>query len=1038
MHDDRRLVEQRLDRILTERVLPAQYAAWVPLKLEAWPVPGEPVPVAEALAAAYQPFAVGQLWGAPWSTMWLRASATVPQGWAGKRVEAVFDLGLVPGGPGNQAEALVYTAAGVPLKGIAPRNQYVPVARPARGGEPVELLLEVAANPDVLGAGFKPSSLGDTATAGTAPLYRMTRADLAVLDEEVFGLTLDMQVLAGLMTELDVGDPRRHEILRALQRATEALDLDDIGGTAAAGRAQLAQVLSRPANASAHRVSAVGHAHIDTAWLWPLRETVRKASRTFASATALAADYPELVFAAPQAQQYDWVKQHHPEIYRRIAAGVKTGQWVPVGGMWVEADGNLPGGEALVRQLVLGKRFFLDEFGVECNGVWLPDSFGYTAAYPQLALLAGMRWFLTQKLSWNDTDKMPHHTFWWEGIDGSRVFTHFPPVDTYNGVFSGHEMARSVRNFAEKGRATRSLIPFGYGDGGGGPTREMLERARRMVDLEGAPRLSIEDPDAFFDAALAEYPDAPVWSGEMYLELHRATFTSQARGKAGNRRSEHLLREAELWAATAAVHAGVEYPYETLDRLWKTVLLLQFHDILPGSSIRWVHREAEATYARVRDELSTVVGSALAALSGTGDGLLVANAGPFARTEVAVVPAQSAPARAQPLADGSAAVLVDAPAGGLGTVAATLFEPVRVTDRVLENGLVRVELDQTGAFGSVRDLRCGATGGAGAAGREVLAPGHPGNLLRLHPDLPGQWDAWDVDRGYGRVWTDLTTVDAIEVAETGPLLGALRVERSFGGSRISQTIRLRAGSPMIEVDCEVDWHEREKFLKALFPLDVHADRSAAEIQFGHVFRPTHTNTSWDAARFEVYAHRWIHVGEAGYGVALVTDSTYGYHAVRDSRPDGGTTTTVGLSLLRAPRSPDPEADQGAHRFRYALLPGVDIAGAVAGGYRLNLPLRPVPGTGAAALPPLVTVEGDGVTVEAVKLADDRSGDVVVRLYEAYGGRAAGRLRTGFGLARAYHTDLLERRLSEAGLAPDGTVPVALRPFQVLTLRLVRS
>jgi alpha-mannosidase len=1048
VHDDRRLVEQRLDRILTERVLPAQYAAWVPLRLSAWLVPGEPVPVSEALAASYQPFAVGQMWGAPWSTMWLRAGATVPPEWAGRRVEAVFDLGLVPGGPGNQAEALVYTAAGVPLKGIAPRNQYVPVARPARGGEPVELLLEVAANPDALGAGFLPTTLGDPSTAGTAPLFRMARADLAVLDEEVFGLTLDIQVLAGLMKELDVNEPRRHEILRALQRAAEALDLSDIGASAAGARAHLADVLSRPANASAHRISAVGHAHIDTAWLWPLRETVRKASRTFASATALAGDYPELIFAAPQAQQYDWVKQHYPEVYRRIATSVKAGQWVPVGGMWVEADGNLPGGEALVRQLVLGKRFFLDEFGVECNGVWLPDSFGYTAAYPQLALLAGMRWFLTQKLSWNDTDRMPHHTFWWEGIDGSRVFTHFPPVDTYNGVFSGLEMARSVRNFAEKGRATRSLIPFGYGDGGGGPTREMMERARRMADLEGAPRLSIEDPDAFFDAARAEYPDAPVWSGEMYLELHRATFTSQARGKAGNRASEHLLREAELWAATAAVQSGFEYPYEALDRVWKTVLLLQFHDILPGSSIRWVHREAEATYAAIHEELSTMVDAALAALAGSGAELRVANAGPFARTEVAVVPAPAAPglppAQAQPLADGTAAILVDAPATGLGTpaVAVATTDPVRVTDRVLDNGLVRVELDETGAFGSVRDLRAGpgAAGPAGAAGREVLAPGSLGNLLRLHPDLPGQWDAWDVDRNYSRVWTDLTTVDTIGVAENGPLLGALRVARSFGGSRVVQTVRLRAGSPMIEVDCEVDWHERERFLKALFPLDVHADRSAAEIQFGHVFRPTHTNTSWDAARFEVYAHRWIHVGEPGYGVALVTDSTYGYHAVRDSRPDGGTTTTVGLSLLRAPRSPDPEADQGAHRFRYALLPGVDIAGAVAGGYRLNLPLRAVVAAGGAPPAPLVTVEGDGVTVEAVKLADDRSGDVVVRLYEAYGGRAAGRLRTGFPLARAYHTDLLERPLSTEDVAvdPDRAVPVALRPFQVLTLRLVRQ
>ena len=1023
MHEDRRLVEERLERAVRERIRPATYASTVPLELAVWRVPGEPVPAAEALAADYEPFTTGTRWGAPWSTTWFRATGAVPADWAGRRVEVVIDLGFVGDWPGNQAEALVHDLAGRPIKGVAPRNQYVPVANPAAGGEPVGLLIEAAANPDILAGGFLPTPLGDRLTAGDEPLYTFTRADLAVLDEDVWHLGLDIDVLSELMHELADTDPRRHEILRSLERALDALDLTDVGGSAGAARAELVEVLARPAHASAHTIHAVGHAHIDSAWLWPLRETVRKTARTFANVTALAAEYPQFLFACSQAQQYAWVKAHQPEVYRRMQEAAKAGQWLPVGGQWVEADGNLPGGEALARQLVHGKRFFIDEFGVDCQGVWLPDSFGYTAAYPQLARLAGMQWFLTQKISWNQTNKFPHHTFWWEGIDGSRIFTHFPSADTYNGTFEGSELAHAVRNYADKGGGTRSLLPFGHGDGGGGPTREMLERARRVRDLEGSPRVEITSPDAFFAAAQEEYAEAPVWSGELYLELHRATFTSQARTKAGNRRSEHLLREAELWAASAAVHAPIDdpydYPYDELDRLWKVVLLHQFHDILPGSSIAWVHREAEATYAAVAADLEAIVESATRALLGDGDRPWVLNAAPRDRAEVLDTP-------------GGTTTHVVVPAHGavaLDAVAAATPAPVHGADTWLDNGLVRIELDADGLLSSVRDL---------AAGREVLAPGARGNLLQLHTDLPNNWDAWDVDRHYRRLVSDLTAADSVTLVEHGPLVGAIRIERSFGASRLTQTVRLTAGSRRIDVLTELDWHEQERFLKASFPLDLHADRTAAEIQFGHVHRPTHTNTSWDAARFEIYAHRWIHAGEPGYGVALLTDSTYGFDAGRATRDDGGTTTTVRLSLVRGPRSPDPQADQGTHRFGYSLLPGATIADAVAGGYALNLPLRVVAG-GSSAAAPLVTADGEGVAIEAVKLADDRSGDVVVRLYECLGGRAVTRLRAAFPVSGARVTDLLERPLDDSALTvdADGTIQLSLRPFQVLTVRLAR-
>jgi alpha-mannosidase len=849
----------------------------------------------------------------------------------------------------------------------------------------------------------------------------------------VWHLRLDVEVLTELMQTLAPGEARRHEILRALERMLDVLDLADISGTATVARSVLEPVLAAPAHHSAHRISAVGHAHIDSAWLWPVRETRRKCARTFSNVVALAGDYPELVFACSSAQQYAWVKEHYPTLFDRIKDAVRAGQWAPVGGMWVESDANLPGGEAFVRQLVHGRRFFRDELGVDCGEVWLPDSFGYSAALPQLARLAGARWFLSQKLSWNRTNKFPHHSFWWEGIDGTRVFTHFPPADTYNGKVTGAELAHAAENFAEKGAATRSLLLFGYGDGGGGPTREMLERARRFHDLEGAPRVTVESPTTFFAAAEAEYLDAPVWSGELYLETHRGTYTSQAAMKSGNRRSEHLLREAELWSTAAAVQAGRDYPYDALDRLWKVVLLHQFHDILPGSSIGWVHREAAARYAEVAAELETCITEAMAALLGPAATPVLANAAPFRRRE-AVVLSDGQGLEGQHLAGGGIAVWADVPAMGMALAAdppdEAVVSAVTTSDGgiVLDNGLLRVRIGSDGLLSSVRDL---------VADREVLAPGGGGNLLRLSDDHPVQFDAWDLDEHVGRRGADLLEHEGMSIADDGPLLARVQVSRAFGSSRVTQTIALAAGSRRVDLQAEVDWQESEKVLTCRFPLDVHAAYSSAEVQFGHVDRPTHSNTSWDAAKFEISAHRWLHVAEPGFGVGLVNRATYGHSVGRATRPGGGTTTSVQLTLLRAPRFPDPVTDRGPHTLHYSLFVG-DLVETVAQGYALNLPVRVL---GGGTVPePLLQVDDPRVVVEAVKLSDDRSGDVVVRLYEASGGHVVAGLRSPLAVSRWQVCDLLEDELDDPALAVelhpvDGGVRLHLRPFQVATLRL---
>ena len=593
---------------------------------------------------------------------------------------------------------------------------------------------------------------------------------------------------------------------------------------------------------------------------------------------------------------------------------------------------------------------------------------------------------------------MPHHTFAWEGIDGTRIFTHFPPVDTYAAELSGAELARAERQFREKGRANTSLVPFGWGDGGGGPTREMLAAAARTRSLEGSPTVRITAPAEFFAAAEAEYADPPVWSGELYLEFHRGTYTSQARTKRGNRRSEHLLREAELWATTAAVREGAPYPYDALEACWRTVLLQQFHDILPGSSIAWVHRQAEREYARVAVELEGVIADALQALTAEGTTDLRANAGPF---PVDGVPALGVAAAGPP----ATPVVVGRTAAGV----------------LLDNGALRVVVDDRGLMTSIHDLD---------ADRELLAPDTPANLLQLFRDTPTRWDAWDVDARDRRVGRDLTDVVALTV-EPGP---AVRIVRSTGPSTITQTVALRGSEPVVEIVTEVDWHDRQKLLKLAFPLDVHADRATSEIQFGHVHRPTHANTSWDAARFETCAHRWVHVGEPGYGVAIANDATYGHDIARTTRPGGGTTTTVRLSLLRAPLFPDPDADQGTHRFVVTLRAGATICDAVAEGYRLNVPLRRVHGRDPVA--PLLTVDDQAVVVEAVKLAEDGSGDVVVRLYESLGSRVTASVTPDFPHAAVIETDLLERPLpTPRALQADGTLTV--RPFQIVTLRFAR-
>src|SRR6184192_2277219 len=517
----------------------------------AFSVRGEPISHADAMRNPFAPVRIGDRWGPPWSTTWFHVQGRVPDAWQGRRVVAVFDLGY-DGPSGFTCEALAWKD-GKPWRGVDPNHRWLPI-----DGPEVDFYLEAAANPRATEAGAEPADSMIALRESPDPAFVMRRAELAVAEP------LDGHISA----RLD----------------------------------------------SAHRITAVGHAHIDTAWEWPLREARRKVARSWSTQLALMEEHSDYVFAASQPAQYQWMKESYPDLYRRVKERVAAGQWEPVGAMWVEADCNLPSGEALVRQLLHGKRFFMHEFGYETKILWLPDVFGYPGNLPQLISGAGCDYFLTQKLSWNDTNKPEHHTFFWQGIDGTSIFTHFPPADTYNGSFEQEEVERSVRSFKDGAHSNRSLYLFGWGDGGGGPQPEMIDSAHRLgVELGRAAD--------FFEAASAEAGGLATSSGELYFELHRGTYTSQSRTKRLTRQAQRALKEAEMWSVAAG-----EYPQGELDALWKSLLLNQFHDILPGSSIDWVYEEAERDLSRVADDANSIADVAVESIAGAGERFAVFNA----------------------------------------------------------------------------------------------------------------------------------------------------------------------------------------------------------------------------------------------------------------------------------------------------------------------------------------------------------------------------------------------------------------------------
>jgi alpha-mannosidase len=1031
------VTEERIARTI-DRIGEILYRKTAPLKVEAHHIGGEPISAKQAAKQSFQPFQIGDAWGPPWDTTWFRFSGVIPAEWVGEEIVALIRLGA-RAGEGFTSEGLVWQN-GKPMRAINVNRAEVPLAKSAKGGEAVEFYVEAAANPT---EAQHRKEQHDPAWK-TKPLFRLEQADIACFNRAAWDLFNDFSVAFAAMQALPEGS-RRGQLLYALNVAANVFDEIDPASFAQT-RAILNGVLNKRNGDSTHTVSAIGHAHIDTAWLWPLRETIRKCARTFATQLAYMEEFPEYVFTCSQPQQYAWMKVCYPEIYEGIKDAVRRGQWEPIGSMWVEADCNISSGESLVRQLLHGRNFFLEEFGCEPLDVWLPDTFGYNAALPQITRKAGANYFLGQKLSWNQFNAFPHHTFLWEGIDGSRIFTHFPPADTYNATMDPRQLAQSVRNFREHDRAARSLYIFGFGDGGGGPTKGMLETARRVENLEGLPRVELEKVASFFSKAEADAHDLPVWVGELYLETHRGTYTTQARNKKGNRKSELLLRDAEFFDVASLGDFKVEpnvgkqnrAVYDVIgknlstsaayrDRAWKLLLLNQFHDILPGSSIHRVYEESMGDYAKIamlaRAVLEPARESVAARIntSAAQQPLIIFNTSSFARSEIVSLPGGGAPVRVEVPPCGYA--VVDA---GDQRPVASFAMPVEIFERkklvALDNGMLRIIFDRDGLIRSIKDHR---------VRREVLAPGQRGNIFQLHRDLPNKFDAWDVDIFHLETREDIHGVESIEVVENTPLRGTVRIARKFGnGSTITQRISLCAGSPRIDFETEVDWREEHKFLKVAFPVNVRSPRATYEIQFGNVERPTHFNTSWDLARFEVPAQKWADLSEGDYGVALLNDCKYGYNIFGN---------VLRLSLLRAPTAPDPEADRGHHQFTYSLLPHVGDfrqGRVIEHAYALNIPLQVIAAEPHAGELPksksFFQVDRPGVIIEAIKRAEKENA-IIVRLYEAYGTRGNVTLSTTLPVKQAFTADLMERT-SQPLEFDDGSVIFPIAPFEIVTLK----
>ena len=977
------------------------------LSMDAW-VTKEPVPFEERTSGRRISPKVDEIWGELWDCAWFNFKGIVSTEAANERVVLLIDI---------NGEACIFDEEGCPIQGLTninseydfslgkPGKRVVDFLSKAKGGEIVDLWADAGCN----------DLFGNCQDSG-----KIKEAHIAIFNEELKELYYDIEVLRELVEQLPEDSSRHQKILFSLVEAFKVMKNYDNSEIRKA-REILALELNKKAGDESLRVSAIGHAHIDLAWLWPLRETIRKGARTFSTVLSNMEKYPDYVFGASQPQLYVWMKENYPKLYGKIKAKIAEGRWEAQGGMWVEADTNISSGEALVRQLLYGQKFFKEEFGKNMKVLWLPDVFGYSASLPQILKKAEIDYFMTIKLSWSEYNQFPHHTFLWEGIDGTQVLAHMPPEGTYNSSAAPRAIACAEKNFKDKGVSEECLLLFGIGDGGGGPGEEHLERLKREKNLNGLLPTKQEQSIDFFNRIEKDALKYKTWRGELYLEKHQGTYTTQARNKKYNRKMELSLRELEYASVLAWMKGEKEYPQSEIEIIWKEVLLYQFHDILPGSSIKRVYDESleryryllkhaedltQAAYKSLLGENYKNSEAATDMLSKENNGVSIINSLSWDRKEWLNINGDWAEVTVPAMSEKQLLIT---------NIKENKFK-VFIENNEINNELLKVTFNEDGSLKSLFDKEFS---------REVLSG--PGNIITVYEEVGG--NAWDFSPVCYEKPQEAFKLMSSKARLKGPK-AIIKQIYEYNNSILEQEIILSSGSRRVDFITRVDWKESDKMLRTSFPVNIYTNEVTCDMQFGNIKRSNNDNTSWDMAKYEICAHKYVDLSENNYGVALLNDCKYGY------RVKGN---VLDLNLLRSTSFPGSEADQGVHEFTYSLYPHWKnhIEGRVLQtAYELNVPLKVISsnrirlnGTKTS----FMKIDNENVIIETVKKAE-YGDDIIVRLYECSGGSVKTNIKFGFEVKDVQMVNLLEEAV-ESLKFNQGNMELKFKPFEIHTLKI---
>jgi alpha-mannosidase len=982
----------------------------------------------------------GDQWRGRDRYLWLHTTCKIPAKWQGKKVVGLFDFGRTGGGNNSGFESLLFVNH-KPYQGVDSNHQEV-FFKEEESGKAVELHFRLWSG---LEGGGEPRE----------QIYTLETSQICWLDEAVDDLYYTSLAAWQTIKELDEERPEKHEIVKALNQAFALLDWSMPGDDSFYKSCQVArEVLQNSLRGiekhSPITIHCVGHTHIDVAWLWRLKHTREKAARSFSTVLRLMEQFPEYYFLQSQPQLYEYIKNDYPEIYEKIKVRVNEGFWETEGAMWLEADCNIPSGESLVRQILYGKEFFNREFGMNCEYLWLPDVFGYSWALPQILKKSGIHTFMTTKISWNQYNRMPHDTFKWRGIDGSEILTHFITTPepwnspdswfyTYNGLLTAKTIIGAWKSYRNKDINQDLLLSYGYGDGGGGVNREMLELRRRFEDMPGLPKIKTARAGDYFkklhDTIENTNEYVHTWDGELYLEYHRGTYTSQAYTKRMNRKLELGFREIEWLSVWNSLLATWEmYPKEQLDQGWKIILRNQFHDIIPGSSIKEVYEDAKLEYTQAENIQNQISQKQAANLvEANSKTYTVLNAAHWQDKQFVCIPyddtnqlngywttKQGAMQGSQRTEEGWL-VEIEKPASFGATEveyhqgdSVQTDSPFLFKKHSLETPFYSVKWNESMQIASLYDKE---------AERNVLKSGLNGNVLQIFEDKPLAHDAWDIDLYYQEKMEEVSEIASSEVVENGPLRVVIRTIWNYQNSQIEQDMIFYANNRQIDFKTKVNWHQQRKLMKVAFPVDIRTTEAIYDIQFGNVKRPTHWNTSWDMARFETVGHQWADLSEAGYGVSLLNNCKYGYDIKEN---------TMRLSLIKAAIHPDPTADQGEHEFTYSLLPHLGDwreGQTVKQAWYLNHPLNTVKGGFAPKEKSFVKINHNHVIIDAIKKKEDEDA-VIVRLHEFEGRRGTIKLDFSLHVEKWVETNLMEQI---EGPENTGEIEITINPYEIRTL-----